>query len=196
MTLELLLWIIFWVFVSIFLIVLLVIVYFYGKRSTRNNPDSAWVFIKTGLNLSKPIKAKKDVTTNKGTMFIYKGGVIAIPTTYKEYYLVGRRVIFVNHKGQLIATPLIDDVELSSSEKEDLIYELVTSKIGEEGIKAVRGTNKTNIIIVAVIAFIVGIIAVVGYMAIQNSVTLPDVPTNNQPAPEDNSQNIPFEEVK
>lgn len=149
---------------SIFLFVFLM-----GKRSVRNNPEKGLVFAKVGLHLEPPIKARLAQSSKKGRLYFYANKQIMIPSEYKEVYYKGKLVIFVNKIGQLVASPFDDDVKIDEAEKESLIYDLVSSKIGSQSIQALQGKS-ANIIIVAIIAFLIGALAVYGIFKYQDVV--------------------------
>lgn len=149
-----------WIILALFGLVLsfgiFLLVFLWGRKSVRNNPNKGLVFVKTGLQLLPPFKAIRDESCNKGSLFLYgnKQKVI-VPVTYHETFFRGRRVIFVNRKHQLISSPFDDDVRIDESEKETLIYKLLESKIGSQSIEALQGKSY-NVIVIAIVAFIIG----------------------------------------
>lgn len=168
MTLQILVQIILWFFGIALLFGVILITFLFGKASIKDKPYQGAVFIKTGLHISKPIKAQRGDISSKGSFFMYgKKGLVLVPKSYKENYYCNRRIIFVSHTGQLIASPFQDDITLSSDEKNDLIYELCASHIGSDGMRAMRGKSQVSIMIIAVIAFIIGVSAILGFNAFQ-----------------------------
>ena len=168
MTLQTLAIIIIWLILLILVIGVILVVFLLGRSSIKDKPDEAAIFVKNGLHIHKPIKGQLSDTTNKGCSFLYKKDkIVFVPATYKENYFRNRRMIFVNHKGQLIASPIIDDVTLSDTEKEDLIYEMCSSHVGADGMRALKGKSTASILIIASAAFIIGIAAVLGFNAFQ-----------------------------
>lgn len=142
------------------LIGIFVAVYFLGKQSIKNNPNEAFVFLKTGDSVKKPFKAKLSITSKGGQLFFYynKKKIVFSPEQYKEIFYCNKRMIFINGQGQIIASPFENDIELSSNEKNDLIYELVSSHIGADGMRALKGNPSASIIIVAIVALAIGAI--------------------------------------
>lgn len=168
MTLQTLVWIIIWLFILVLVAGIVLVTFLFGRISVKDKPNEAAIFIKTGLHIQKPIVGKSSNTSRNGSSFMYsKNKVVFIPTTYKENYYHNRRMVFINHKGQLIASPIVDDVTLSETEKEDLIYEMCASHIGADGMRALKGKSTASIIIVAFAAFVIGIAVVISYNAFQ-----------------------------
>lgn len=144
-------------------------VFLLGKRSVKNNPEKGLVFVKTGLQLLPPFKAKLVEKTKKGFLYLYdRNKFIMIPSKYKEVYFRGRLIIFVNKIGQLISSPFDDDEVLSENEKSSLIYELVSSRIGSQSIQALQG-KAANIIMIAIIAFFIGAVIIYGFLKYQDT---------------------------
>ena len=167
MSTQTLAWVILWILIILILVASFVIAYIYGKVSVKDKNNEAWVFVKTGLHVNKPLRAKISETASKGLSFIYNKKVVMLPSTYKEHYYRNKRMVFVNHKGQLIASPIADDVALSESEKESLIYEMCSCHVGSDGMKALKGKSTTSVIVIALAAFVIGIAAVIGFNAFQ-----------------------------
>lgn len=143
--------------------------FLYGKSTIKDNPHKAYVFVKTGRHISKPIKAEMiDKPTREGCIFKYsRDKIITVPTGYQDLYIANRRMIFVNHIGELIALPFKGDVKLSEDERSSLIYEICASHVGSDAMRFLKGKNTANIIIVAIIAFVIGAIAVYGFINFQ-----------------------------
>lgn len=148
---------------------LFIIVYALGRMSIKDNSQQAFIFCKTGLHIGKPIKAKLDATTNKGSSFVYNNSVLFVPKDYSEVYYKQRRMLFVNRKGQLIASPFGKDLPINEAEKETLIYELVASHIGADGMRALRSKQSLSLIIVAAAAFIIGIVGTFAVVKFQET---------------------------
>lgn len=175
------------IFTAVFLAGILLIVYLFGRRSVKDNPNLASIFLKTGLHIGKPIKGKLSDKTAKGFKYSYKLNraekIVLVPASYKEHYYCNRRSIYINRLGQLVASPFFDDVSLDETEKEDLIYELITSHIGRDGMKALKGKQSpASIVVIAIIAFVIGVVAVFGYQYMQSAM---------QPKPQQTQQNLP-----
>ena len=167
-SLQTLLIIVICAFGGVFVLASLLFAYIYGRHTIKDNPTEALIFVKTGLHINRPIKAKISEKNNKGYSFMYKDKVVF----YDEIYYKQKRMFFINRVGQLIATPFNQDVELANDEKESLIYELCSSHIGADGMRALKGKNTVNIVIVAFVAFIIGVIAVFGWNYIQSSLVV------------------------
>ena len=168
MTLQTLTWIIIWFFILLFIAGIVIVTFLFGRSSAKDLPGEAAVFVKTGIHISKPYKAKLFGVGQAGLGFFYGNKkVVFKPTEYKEYFYQNRRAIYVNHAGQLIASPFTDDVELSNNEKEDLIYEMCASHVGADGMRAIKNKDAKSIIVVALAAFIIGMAAVIGFNAFQ-----------------------------
>lgn len=143
-------------------------IFIIGRRSIKDNPNEALIFVKTGLHISKPIKAKKTDTSKIGSIFSYGKKIVLIPSSYGEHYHKNKRLIFISREGQLVASPFDTNITLLEDEKENLIYELVSGHIGADAMKALKGSKTINVIIIAVVAFAFGIIAVFSYNYIQS----------------------------
>jgi len=165
MTINLLVLILLWTFIIVCLAGLLIIVFVIGKSSVKDNPGEAWVFVKTGTHINKPLKARLSEKGSKGQSFIYNNKIVMTPRTYKELYHRGKRIIFINRAGQIVASPFNDDVTLDDTEKGNLIYEMCASHVGADGMRALKGNQTMNVIIVAVISLIVGAIATYGVIS-------------------------------
>ena len=185
MTLQLLVLIFLWSFGVLLLCATFLTLYLLGRHSIRDNPNKALVFIKTGKHVSRPVRASLSGKPSKtGSRFKYGKNIVFVPTKYDDYFHCCRRMIFVSHVGQLIASPFGNDVELSSDERNELIYELCESHIGSDAMKAIRGKSATNIIVVAIIAFAIGAIIVFGVTQYQAQAGLTQTNTTQQTVPE------------
>ena len=184
MTLQTLVWIIIWFFALLFIAGTILITFFLGRFSVKDKPNEAAIFVKTGLHIQKPVKGKLQHTGKNGISFIYsKNKIVFVPSTYKENYYHNRRIIFVNHKGQLIASPIIGDVAFSDTEKEDLIYEMCSTHIGADGMKALKGKSTPQVIIIALVAFVIGVAAILGFNAFQDQIAKRQNNTPTQQTP-------------
>ena len=169
MELRTLLLIILWLFIGILFIAILLLTFLYGRLTVKDNPKKALIFLKTGKHVSKPIKGHMVGKSNQvGIRFNYLDKTVFVPHKYGDYFHCNRRMIFVNHVGQLVPMPFSDDKELSNDEKEELIYELCASHIGADSIKALKGKQTMSILIIGVIAFVLGILAMFGYNYMQD----------------------------
>ena len=70
-----------------------------------------------------------------------------MPKKYEENYYNNKRLIFLSKIGQLVSSPFQNDIDLAPSEREDLIYELIESHIGSDGMRALKGKSSINIIL-------------------------------------------------
>lgn len=157
------------VFIGIAFISGLVFAIFYiGRKSVQDNPDKAIVLKKTGQHIT-PYKGVKTAKSRSGISFKYDKKIVLIPNAYHETYILNKRIIFVNKDNQIIASPFDDDVSISSSEKNDLIYELIESHIGADGMRALRGNNMPSVILVGVLAFAIGVVVCFGFLNFQDS---------------------------
>lgn len=178
-------------FIIIFFSVLVVFgillsLFLFGRSTVKNNPNKAIVLVKNG-NETKAYKGKlSEKPSNKGSRYTYDNRTVLVPASYGEVYHKNKRLIFINRLGQLIASPLENDIELSPDERDLLIYELVESNIGANIVHAIKGGKTMNVIIIGVIAFIIGILAVIGYNYMSKAMNKPaSTPQQNteQPAP-------------
>lgn len=163
MTLQTLLLILLWSLIGVLLIATLILAFIYGRSTIKDHPNKALILMKTGRHISKPFKAKLVVSSKKGTAYKYDSvkKVVIIPVDYDDVFYRGLRLVFVNRIGQLIASPFDKEDKkvfdkMSDVEREDLIYDIIESKVGADGMKALKGTKTANIIIIAIVAFIVG----------------------------------------
>lgn len=164
--------IILWFFVACFIIALLTLVFFYGRSTVKDNPKRALIYVKHGNHVSKPIKGKMiGMPTAKGYRYNYGKNTVLVPSDYKELYLAGKRLVFVNYIGQLIASPFIDDKQLSANERDELIYEICESHIGADGMRALKGNGLPNTMTIIVIAIVICALVVFGYNYMQKSMT-------------------------
>lgn len=195
MTLHLLLMILLWSFVVIFTVALLIITYILGRKSIKDNIANGAVFVLTGHSIAKPVKAKLTEATKLGCSYTYKDKAVFVPYDYREDFYCNHRAIFVNHIGQLIASPFYDDIELSTDEKDNLIYELVTGHIGADGMRALQGKIKVNYIIIGIIIVAIVAMAMFGYNYYQSSSKQQQAQTTQQQMPSQPS-NIQITEIE
>lgn len=176
-----------WSIVALLIIAVLVYVYFLGRFSIKDDNTKAIIFVKTGRHISKPIKARLfGKPINKGSCYVYDSGKIFVPSRYGENYYKGKRILFLSRLGQLIASPFDNDPELSIDEKDELIYEFVSSHIGADAMRALKGKSMGGIMMIAVVAFIIGIIVVVGWNYITTTMNAPTdttIPVKPIPSP-------------
>lgn len=129
----------------------------------QNNPDKALVFI-TGID--KPCKAHKIYSSVGGIAYAYwfqgQERVVIVPESYKCEYHYYRRVIYLDSLYHLIAVPTAKDMPLSNKSKNELIGEIISSKVGADAIHEIRSKSHQGAIII--IAVIVAIAAgAIGY---------------------------------
>lgn len=185
MDMYILLLILLWGIGSILFIAFLLLIFLFGRHTVKDNPTKALIFLKTGKHINSPMVGKlAGKPTKSGSRYTYGKNTIFVPAGYGDNYYKNKRMIFINRLGQLIASPFDGDISLSDDEKNELIYDLVSSKIGSDSIKALQGFGKMNIIIIAVVAFVLGIIAVFGYNYMQTTMVA------KQSAPVKQEQNI------
>lgn len=173
-------------------IAVFILTFIAGKLSVKNNPTKALVLLDTGNN-ARSFKADIVIDGNRGTLYRWGKRLAVLPKSYREIYYKGRRLIFLNRANQVIATPFDRDIELDSTERSELLYELVSSDIGAEGIRAIQSAKATpKILIIIVIAFIVGAVAVLGYNYFSENfkATSPKPPVTQQQAPVENNQKV------
>lgn len=183
MTVQTLLFTLIISFAIVWFIALIILVYVYGRISVKDNQNEAFVFVKTGLHMNPPRKAKLVEKIGKGTSFIYKGKVIIIPRSYSEVYYKQRRVVFINATGRIIPCPFDTDTIPVKEDMESLIYELTASHIGADGMRALKGKGTPQIILVAVIAFILGAVGVIGFNYIGEEMQKRNVKTEQTQPP-------------
>lgn len=144
-------------FGSVILGLAVFLIYMFGRKSARNNPTKATIIQLVGHEALAYRGVQYGEPTKNGTIFQYgKGKFITWPKSYKNIYHKSKLMIFVNHRNQLVASPFDKDVELSSDEKNDLIYELVAGHIGADGMRALRGHSGGNMILIGIVCLIVG----------------------------------------
>lgn len=167
MTLHTLLLILLWSLIGILFVAVLILAFIYGRSTIKDHPDQALVLVKTGRHVAKPVKARLVVSSKQGTAYKYDSikKVVIIPAGYDDIFCRGLRLVFVNRIGQLIASPFDKEDkkifnEMSSVERENLIYDIIESKVGADGMKALKGTSKANTLIIAIVAFAIGAAAV------------------------------------
>ena len=185
MVLNTLLIIILWSFIGLLIFAVIFLTFLYGRATVKDNPKKAAVFLKTGMHVSKPIKGNMVGKPNQvGTRFNYLDKTVFVPHKYGDYFHLNRRLVFVNHIGQLVPMPFSDDKTLNTAEKEELIYELCASRIGADSIKALKGKQTMSILIIGIIAFILGVLVVFGYNYMQDTMQQqqqPSPPQQQQP---------------
>lgn len=191
MTIMVLFQIILALFGAVFVFGIGLLLFIFGRSTIKDRPNKGAVFVTNGNHIEKPFKADLKETAKNGQMFFYSDKkVVFYPSKYKDYYYCNRKAIFINKVGQLIASPFNQNIDLSDDEKQNLIYELCSSHIGADGMRALRGKSTMSVIIVAIIAFIIGLCVVIGFNAYQDSVSKQQV---NQPKIE---QQKPIIEVR
>lgn len=158
-----------------------ILTYISGKLSVKNNPNKALVLLDTGSNI-RTFKADIVARGGKGALYKFGEKITMLPKTYAEKYYKGRRLVFLNTANQLVSTPFGDDIALAKEERENLIYELVESKIGADSIRALKGKSTKGILLIAVIAFIVGCVIMFGFNYMQ------DLSKAQQPTPPNQTQ--------
>lgn len=187
MTVVQILLIILWSVVGLFTIALLLVTYLLGRHSIKDNINYGAVFVKTGNHVGKPIKAKLGEVTKTGCYYLYDNKAVFIPASYNEYFYSNFRMIFVSHLGQLIASPFSEDKPITKSAEQTLIYELVTSHIGADGMRALKGKGIKGIFAIIAIIVVVALVAVFGvyqYQKTQHQKALNQQTPVTQQAPE------------
>ena len=161
-----------------------ILTYTIARKRVKNDASKATILVKNGLETIAK-KAQLKGVNNKGVSYIYEHKVLFVPNSYQHVYHKNRRLLFVTHLGQQIASPFASDTPLSDTEKSDLIYELTAGTIGADGLRAIKGKSSTNVILVAIIAFVIGAIAVYGILNYQDIIAqqqLPPTQSQQQPA--------------
>jgi len=148
--------------------------YILVKTSQREDATRAWIFIDNGNQISKPCKAKRTHISNAGMKYKYryqgKMKEVFVSTKYPIKYHKSKRILFVDSNCSLIALPFGNTPELSSSEREDLIYNLTSSHLITQAIQAMQGKALSGIVIIAIIlALLVGGVGV--YFLSHKSIT-------------------------
>lgn len=165
----------------ILLAALMLILFLLGKHTVKNNPNKAMILILNGNNVDDIFQGKLHTKTKKGYSYKYNNGKsILVPKEYKEVYCKNKRLLFLNHMGQLIASPFDRDIELSPDEKDGLITDLLESHIGSDSIRALRGKGALGTVLVAIIAFILGAVIVFGFTQFQKVSQQKQVTTQQQ----------------
>lgn len=160
---------------------LLFVTFILGRSTKKNNPNKAYIFIKNGLNVEKPLKGQLHEIVKTGISYKYgENKTIIVPKKYGEAYYCNRRMLLINHIGQLIALPFKGDNELTDDEKVNLIYAICESHVGSDGMKALKGKSQVNIIVVAVISVIIGAILCFGIIQFQKNMATNQTTTQQQ----------------
>ena len=181
MDLRTLILIIVWLFVVLLFIAVILLTFLYGRLTVKDNPTKALIFLKTGKHISKAIKGcMVGKPSRYGIRFNYLDKTVFVPHSYGDYFHRNRRMVFVNHIGQLVPMPFSDDKELSNDEKSELIYEFVSSHIGADSIKALKGKQTMSILIIGIIAFFLGVLVMFGYNYMQGTMAQPQTPQQQQ----------------
>ena len=181
MDLRTLLLIVLGLFIGLLFIAIIVLTFLYGRLTVKDNPTKALIFLKTGRHIGKPIKGNMvGKPSQTGTRFNYLDKTIFVPHKYGDYFHLNRRMVFVNHVGQLVPMPFSDDMSLSDDEKGELIYDLCASHIGADSIKALKGKQTMSVLIIGIIAFVLGILAMFGYNYMQNVMTQQQAQSSQQ----------------
>ncbi len=175
MTLQTLVSIILWFFAIAITAGLLVAIFFIGRSTVKNDIRKAKIMVSIGEE-SPVYKGILTDVSKRGCVYSYNQGgkdkKIFVSYKHEVRFNNHKRLLFLNSIGQLIASPFNDDVVLSDDEKNDLIYELVSSHIGADGVRALKGKSLPNVILIGIIAFILGIIVVFGYNYFNQSIAL------------------------
>ena len=148
-----------------------------------NNPNKARIYLE-GVN--KPYEGFLIHTSRNGSIYNYdKVKKVFVPSSYKVEYHYFKRLIWLDKNGSLIALPVSQDKPLTTNDRNDLIRELVESKIGAEAVRSIKARSSTSMLIV-IVAIIVAIFAGVIGFAIAKNITSRQsqpVPVSSQPAP-------------
>lgn len=159
----------------------LFVVFLFGRLSVKNDPRKALVYIISGSQMSRPKAGKMAGNPTKlGCKYIYGNNTVFVPASYREYYYQGKRIIYLTRLGQLIATPFSAKETLSDDEKNELIYELVSSHIGADSMRALQGKFNLNIVMIIVIVIIVSLLAAFGYNYMKGTMVANQVSTQEQ----------------
>lgn len=175
-----------WIAGLIFLIGISIIVFNFGRRSMKNNPDKGLILMLNGDQLD-PIKAKRNKIAEKSIEYIYhKTKRVLVPKKFRTIYVKARRAIFIDHIGQIISSPfesagdkplngIITTTDeqgnkITESEKTDLIYDFLESNVGDGAISAIKGKVGTgSVVVIAIVAFIIGIGSMFAFQQFQNT---------------------------
>jgi hypothetical protein len=133
------------------------------KSMEEKNPDKCYIFPYVEHTLNKPIKGSKAEKTDNGIRYKYKRKLIDVPITYPIIWFKKRRIFFIDINNDLITrfdNPL-RGFKLTSGDKDDLQFELGTSNLITQAIRAFKGKNDAMLMIIAIIIFIVG--GIIGY---------------------------------
>ena len=180
MTMHTLILIVLWSLATIFTLATLTIVFILGYVSNRDSHNLALVYVKTGLRVGKPYTAKLHTSSKRGTIYKYGNKAILVPSSYEIVYHNRKRMLFVDRLGQVIASPFGKDKPLSANEREDLIYELIESHIGADGVRALKGKNTLSVILIAIIALVIGVVATFGVIQFQKTMELKQAKTTQE----------------
>ena len=157
-----------------------VLAYTIARKRVKNDSSKATILVKNGLE-TEAKKGQLSGIGKRGTKYFYGGKkVLFVPSSYQEVYHKNRRLLFIQRFGQLIASPFDNDIPLSDSEKEDLIYELTSGHIGADGLRAIKGKSSANVILIAIIAFIIGAVMVYGVVSYQDVIAKQQIQQQTQ----------------
>lgn len=179
---------------------ILVLVFIYGKVTVKDNPYKARIFIKTGNQVTSVNGTAKEVTA-KGIRFQYRhGGIkiknVLVPMKYGQDIIKGvlnsgKRLIFVDKVGRLIASPFDKDVELAPEERSNLIYEILESNVGEAVVREIKSKKQSIGLFAVIIALFLG--ALLGYGGVKVMERYQQQTNQPKQTQQQNQQQIPIE---
>lgn len=170
-------------------------VYLLGRKSAKDDLNKCWVFITNSDRTNKPIKGWLQQSTKQGRQYKYGNNTVMYPNKYKRIFYNNGLEIRLSRLGQVIANqPIVNEPELTDSEKSKLIYKIIEANIGTGVVEAVK-SKKTpvNAIIIAVIALAIGAVVMFGYnqfQANQKARLQQPVTQQQQQQPENNNYQI------
>jgi hypothetical protein len=162
------------------------------KAMEEKNPDKCFVFPYVEQTLNKPIWGHKIEKTANGIRYKYKKAFLDVPINYPVIWFKKRRTLFIDINNDLITrfdNPL-RGFKLTAGDKDDLQFELGTSNLVTQALKAFKGKNDVMLMIIAIIIFVVG--GVLGY-GIGKMTTQPKAAIQQQIVPAPAIQTTPPE---
>lgn len=143
----------------------------------KNNPNKCFVFVPL---IDRPYKGKLHSTSAEGSIYLYNKNrkTVIVPKSYPIIFHWYKRMIYLNNINQLIPEP--QGKSISNQAKNDLIRELVTSHIGSDAIRAIKGKQNAFMIIIIAVIVTALIAGTMGYM-MHKPATIINKPAITQP---------------
>lgn len=151
----------------------------YQALTSERDPSKGYIFPYYEHTLNRFIKVNRLITANGGVRYENKKKYIDVPINYPVIWHKKRRVFIINIDGNLITN--FDDskhsFKITANDKDDLNFNLGTSNLISQAVKAMSGKNDVMLMIIAIVIFAVGSIVgfAVGKITSKAPVTPPPV---------------------